>query len=59
MKDFLNNLESDAKLFIATLLTILVAIISLVLITNISTTIDLYLLRDNQQAMTLYLNKEK
>lgn len=57
MKDFFNNLDSDAKFLIAILLILLVAILSIVLITNISTTIDLYLLRDNHQAIILYLHK--
>lgn len=57
MKDFLNNLDSSDTfaLIIATLLVLLA--ISICLIINITTSIDLYLLRDNAQAVALYLTK--
>lgn len=57
MKDFFNDLDSDYKFIIAVLMIVLIGVAFIVVVVNISKTIDLYLLRDNYQAVTLYLHK--
>lgn len=59
MKHFLDNLDSSDTIVFALFLIIAVAVIFIVGIINFFTSLDLYLLKDNAQAVALYLGKGK